>query len=77
MDELKSWLARQPKGALTRLWRRSGVSWHTVNRAKRGEKVGLKMAVLISRATDGEVPVSVLTEDDVLTEKDDEPRAVA
>lgn len=76
MDELRRWLADQPKGALTRLWRDSKVSWHTVNRAKRGLKVGLKMAVLISRATGGQVPVAALTDDDVL-DKDEEPRRVA
>jgi hypothetical protein len=66
MRTLADWLKQQPKGALTRLFRRSGVSWHTVNRAKRGEKVGLKMAVLLSRATDGEVPIDALTDDNVL-----------
>lgn len=72
METLAEWLRRQPRGALTAIWRKSGVSWHTVNRAKRGAKVGLKMAVLISRATGGEVPVSALTKDNVL---DDEPNA--
>lgn len=74
MESLGDWLRRQPRGALTALWRNSGVSWHTVNRAKRGHKVGLKMAVLISRATRGEVPIAALTkeQDNVL---DDEPRA--
>jgi hypothetical protein len=74
MESLADWLRRQPKGALTALWRKSGVSWHTVNRAKRGHKVGLKMAVLISRATGGEVTIAALAKDNVL---DDEPRAVA
>jgi hypothetical protein len=72
--DFAAWLKTQPKGALTRLWRESGVSWHTVNRAKR-HKVGLKMAVLISRATGGEVSVSALTDDNVLDEP--EPRRVA
>ena len=70
MRTLADWLKQQPKGALTRLFRRSGVSWHTVNRAKRGEKVGLKMAVLLSRATDGEVPIDALTDDNVLDDGD-------
>lgn len=74
MNDLARWLQRQPKGALTRLMRASGVSWHTVNRAKRGEKVGLKIAILISRATNREVAVSALTDDDVL---EGEPLAVA
>ena len=72
MCDLAQWLARQPKGALTALWRRSGVSWHTINRAKRGARVGLSVAVRISRATGGEVPVASLTDDDVL---DEEPHA--
>lgn len=75
MCSLAEWLKRQPKGALTGLWRTTGVSWHTINRAKRGQKVGLKIAVLISRATNGEVPVSALTDQNVL--EDEEPRAVA
>jgi len=74
MSQLAEWLQRQPRGALSRLWRESGVSWHTVNRAKRGEKVGLKVAILISRATRGEVPRSALTDDDVI---DSEPRTAA
>jgi hypothetical protein len=76
MRSLAEWLRQQPKGALTALFRRSGVSWHTVNRAKRGEKVGLKMAVLLSRATDGQVPIDALTDDNVLDE-DDGSRRVA
>jgi hypothetical protein len=74
MTTLAQWLDRQPRGALTALWRTSGVSWHTVNRAKRGHKVGLKMALLISRATRGEVPVSALTNDDVLDKGDERRR---
>jgi DNA-binding transcriptional regulator YdaS (Cro superfamily) len=55
------------------VWRDSGVSWHSVNRAKR-HKVGLKVAVLISRATGGAVSVAELTDCDAL---DTEPRRVA
>lgn len=76
MRTLPQWLAQQPRGALTTLWRQSGVSWHTVNRAKRGQKVGLRVALLISRATRGEVSVAALTNDDVRSD-DDDPRAVA
>jgi hypothetical protein len=71
--DFPTWLKQQPHGALTRVWRDSGVSWHSVNRAKR-HKVGLKVAVLISRATGGAVSVAELTDCDAL---DSEPRRVA
>jgi len=77
MRSLAEWLSQQPKGALTALFRRSGVSWHTVNRAKRGEKVGLKMAVLLSRATNGEVPIGALTDDHDVLDEEDASRDVA
>lgn len=69
MSSLQEWLSREPVGALTRLWRDSTVSWHTVNRAKNGEKVGLRVAMLISRATRYEVPVSELSDDGSLIEQ--------
>lgn len=61
MSPLAYWLSQQPRGALTELWRESGVSWHTVNRIKKGEKVGLEVAIKISRATRDEVPIEALT----------------
>jgi hypothetical protein len=69
MSALQEWLDREPVGALTRLWRDSTVSWHTVNRAKNGEKVGLRVAMLISRATRYEVPLSELSEDGSLIDR--------
>ena len=61
MSPLAQWLNRQPRGALTDLWRVSGVSWHTINRIKRGDKVGLEVAIKVSRATRDEVPIEALT----------------
>lgn len=72
MKTLAQWLEAEPRGALVRLFRSSGVSMDTLYRARRGEKVGLARAMRISRATGGEVPVQALTD-----ECDDEPRAVA
>lgn len=71
---LADWLAEQPKGALTRLMHSTKLAWATVSRAKRGIKVDLKTAVLISRATAGEVAVSSMTHDDVLNEDDSSSR---
>lgn len=69
-----AWLKTQPRGAMTRIWRTSGVSWHSVNYAKK-HKVGLKVAVRISRATGGEVPIADLTDDNALNS--DPPRSAA
>lgn len=69
---LAEWLGEQGKGSLTRLMHDTRLAWATVSRAARGERVGMKAAVRISRATNGEV-----TEATLLHEKDDEPRAVA
>ena len=52
---LDRWLAERGKGALTRLMHDTRLAWATVSRAARGERVGLKAAVRISRATHGEV----------------------
>jgi hypothetical protein len=49
------------------------LAWSTVCRAKRGERVGLKAAVLISRATRGEVAEAALTR----TDEDDEKTRAA
>lgn len=51
------------------------LAWKTVWRAKKGAKVGLRVAILISRATGGAVPVSALTDENVL--EDSEPRSAA
>ena len=53
------------------------LAWSTVCCAKRGEKVGLKTALLISRATHGEVPVSLLTDDEIPAEEEDAHSRVA
>ena len=52
---LAQWLSEQRRGALTRLMHDTRLAWATVSRAARGERVGLKAAVRISRATHGEV----------------------
>lgn len=57
------WLASQPHGVMTRIFRASGVSWNTLQRARRGEKVGLARAIRISRATGNAVPVEALTDE--------------
>lgn len=69
---LAEWLQDQGKGSLTRLMHDSRLAWATVSRAARGKRVGVKAAVRISRATNGEV-----TEATLLHEPEDEPRAVA
>jgi hypothetical protein len=74
-NALAEWLARQPKGASTRLMHETKLAWKTVWRAKKGAKVGLRVAILISRATGGAVPVSALTDENVL--EDSEPRSAA
>jgi hypothetical protein len=68
---LENWLRHQKRGALTRLMHETKLAWSTVCRAKRGERVGLKAAVLISRATRGEVAEAALMRAD----EDDASRA--
>lgn len=74
-DSLAAWLARQPTGALSALMYKTRLSWSTVCRARDGKNVRLGTARKISRATGGEVPVKVLTNDEEALY--DEPRAVA
>ena len=66
LTPLAKWLAGEPKGAMSRLWRESGVSWDTVHRAKKGELVGLEMAIRLSRCTRVEVPVAALVKNTAL-----------
>jgi hypothetical protein len=59
---LKEWLDRQPPAEMKRMERATDLSLSLLFRAKRGQKVRLEAAVLISRYTRGEVPVAVLTD---------------
>lgn len=60
---LAQWLERQPRGALHELHLNSGVALNTVRKAREGEPVEIRAALLISRGTGWEVPVADLTDD--------------
>lgn len=60
---LGKWVEKQPRGAMMRLLNETKLSWSTVCRARRGDKVGVKAAVLLSRATAGVVKARDLTDE--------------
>lgn len=55
-----AWLRTQPEGTLTRAWRRTGLSWTTVNKAKR-RLVTHESAVELARFARGAFKVSDMT----------------
>jgi hypothetical protein len=58
---LSEYLKREPRGTLTRLYRESGLSMHTLNALKRGGTVeDFSKAKAASKATGWDVPVAVL-----------------
>jgi hypothetical protein len=57
---LKRWLRGQPKGALTALMKATDLSWATVSRAARGDRVSEQTAKTISEFTGGVVSVEAL-----------------
>lgn len=54
---LAEWIRGQPRGAMAALQRKTGLSYVTIDRAKRGLLVQADTAKLLSRATRGEVSV--------------------
>lgn len=50
------WVKRQPRGALTKVHRLSGVSYSTVHAVSKGGAVKVSTAKRIAAATDGAVP---------------------
>jgi hypothetical protein len=57
MTALAKWLAKQPRGAMSRLRDATGLSFPTIDRAKRGKPVSQTTARLISQATGRKVAI--------------------
>lgn len=54
------WLAREGRGAMTRVHLETHVSYPTLQKAKRGEALSRPLALAISGATGGEVTAETL-----------------
>jgi hypothetical protein len=68
MSALAEWLAadkHDKRRKMSRVMKRADCSYDTVFRVKKGGKVGLAIAIRLSAATDGEVPIAALTDDPV------------
>lgn len=78
-----AWLRTQPRGTMSKISRKTGLSFVTVDRAKRGLKVQAGTAKALSKATRGRVAtrdipqVEVGKERDLEEVDDDESRRVA
>jgi hypothetical protein len=57
---LRKWLRGQPVGTLTALMKATDLSWATVSRAARGDRVSEQTAKTISDFTKGAVEVEAL-----------------
>lgn len=78
-----AWLRTQPRGTMSKIARKTGLSFVTVDRAKKGLKVQAGTAKVLSKATRHRVAVRDIPQVEVgkdrdLEEVDDsEPRRVA
>lgn len=61
-EKFAMWLRTQPKGTLTRLMYETRLSWTTLARARTG-KVGIRAALILHKATGGQVAVEALTDE--------------
>jgi hypothetical protein len=57
---LDDWIRARGKGEHSRLVRATGLTWSTILRARQ-RRASLGSAMLLSRATDGAVPVHAMT----------------
>lgn len=67
----EQWCKGKPRGTLVEIWRTSGVSYSTLQRASHGKRIRWwSKAVAISEATGGEVSPKELCEQQPGKEKD-------